>query len=432
MSYSSIDRSNLPPGLADVTDFGLVEALYGRRSRRFSMGVTSPDNPLGYASKHEPVPLTEVEELVVLNSMAGNTGWHSSIKGSPIYAPHVSNYSAAAGGRAMPSAAGYHTSELFFTNDNGTYMFPTRDAPALVDGTPRQRGVAGRRARGARQAHREAQRPADPDAAPRAVHHRPQHLVRERPGSTLIIPVGDVAQQMIALLCFLVQNRHCIYDDINDRKIPGLERFADIVDVDQPARSLSYMETYALTECTAELSCSCFAGMLMLQAMGLGGWMFDGINRFALYGAMDDPEAPGLGFSPRPARGLADPQPDGIPGVYEGLSPPHYPDMRAAVEAFAERKFGPGGPYNPDTPGPWKDSRRVRSSAQVHSEEFKDCVGVMAQYIYDTFGKFPGTVPTIFSMTFLQAHHLDIDYYDELFEPDYLLDTHRSHMERWH
>ena len=41
-------------------------------------------------------------------------------------------------------------------------------------------------------------------------------------------------------------------------------------------------------------------------------------------------------------------------------------------------------------------------------------------------------MPTIFSMTFLQAHHLDMDYYDELFEPDYLLDTHRSHLERWH
>ena len=53
--------------------------------------------------------------------------------------------------------------------------------------------------------------------------------------------------------------------------------------------------------------------------------------------------------------------------------------MRAAVEAFAERKFGPGGPLHPDTPGPWKESTRVRSSAQIHSEEFKECVTIMAQ-----------------------------------------------------
>lgn len=30
------------------------------------------------------------------------------------------------------------------------------------------------------------------------------------------------------------------------------------------------------------------------------------------------------------------------------------------VEALCERKFGSGGPFHADTPGPWKDSRKVR------------------------------------------------------------------------
>ena len=51
------------------------------------------------------------------------------------YAPHLSNYSGAAGGRTFPSAAGFHTSELFFTDDEGVYLFETRDAPALVERT---------------------------------------------------------------------------------------------------------------------------------------------------------------------------------------------------------------------------------------------------------------------------------------------------------
>ena len=50
--------------------------------------------------------------------------------------------------------------------------------------------------------------------------------------------------------------------------------------------------------------------------------------------------------------------------------------MRDAVEALCERKFGPGGPFHRETPGPWKDSPRVRSSPQVHSEEFRDCVAL--------------------------------------------------------
>ena len=31
------------------------------------------------------------------------------------------------------SAAGFHTAELFFTDDSGVYLFATRDAGALVD-----------------------------------------------------------------------------------------------------------------------------------------------------------------------------------------------------------------------------------------------------------------------------------------------------------
>jgi len=53
--------------------------------------------------------------------------------------------------------------------------------------------------------------------------------------------------------------------------------------------------------------------------------------------------------------------------VMESFCPPHYPDMRRAVEAVVQRKFGLGGPFHRDTPGPWKDSAKVRSSAQVHS-----------------------------------------------------------------
>jgi hypothetical protein len=38
------------------------------------------------------------------------------------------------GRRGAPSsAAGFHTAELFFTDDSGVYFFPTRDAGALVD-----------------------------------------------------------------------------------------------------------------------------------------------------------------------------------------------------------------------------------------------------------------------------------------------------------
>ena len=41
-----------PPGLQDVLKFPLIEALYGRRARRFSLGASIPDGPMEFTSRH--------------------------------------------------------------------------------------------------------------------------------------------------------------------------------------------------------------------------------------------------------------------------------------------------------------------------------------------------------------------------------------------
>ena len=128
-----MDKKIYSPGLKTALEFPLVEALFGRRARRFSLGASIPDGPLAFASRHEPMPLSELEQMMVLTAAAGNTGWHHMIYRHARYAPHLSNYSAAAGGRTFPSAAGFHTSEVFFTNDDGVYLFETRNAPAFVE-----------------------------------------------------------------------------------------------------------------------------------------------------------------------------------------------------------------------------------------------------------------------------------------------------------
>ena len=133
-------------------------------------------------------------------------------------------------------------------------------------------------------------------------------------------------------------------------QVPGLAAFRDLVDVDAPL-PLTFLEQYSLTEATAELATSAYAGTLLLQAMGLGGWMFDGIDRLTMLGASGDPEVPGLAFRFDTDPRWPLPNPTGLTGVFEAFCPPHYPDMAAAVEAFAEHKFGPGGVYHPDTPG---------------------------------------------------------------------------------
>ncbi|MFI0470953.1 hypothetical protein ACH347_43425 [Saccharopolyspora sp. 5N102] len=421
---------NFETALAELADFPLVEAIFGRRSRRFALGDEIPDGPLAYRSRHEPVPLTDLERMLVLSAMGGTTGWHYSITRHARYAPHVSNYAGAAAGRTFPSAAGIHTAELFFTDDSGLYFFPTRDAGALVD--PAVEEVTPELVV---ERHRERLRRLSPGRL---------HLPAEEPyleghntwcvnvpGSLLVIPVADIAQHLIAILCFFAQNGYAIYDDVNDRELPGLAEFGGLVDVEEPF-PLTFTEQYALTEATAELASACYAGVLMLQAMGLGGWMFDGIDRFAMLGASGDPAVPGLGFRYDEDERWPTPNPTGREGVFEACCPPRHRDMAAAVEAFAERKFGPGGPFHRDTPGAWTDSPGFRGSALVHDDEFKACVSLQAQYVLDTFGKFPGTVPTVFIMNYVQAHHLDLDFYDRFFKPGAYLHTHATHMQKWH
>jgi hypothetical protein len=178
--------------------------------------------------------------------------------------------------------------------------------------------------------------------------------VVNRPSTLLVIPVGDLAQHTLLGLCYFLQNGSVIRDDINGRPIPGIEKFKGIVNVEN-TWPLTFVEQWAMTEVTAELATSCYAGVLMLQAMGLGGWMFNGIDPFSVLGASGKPEVPGLRF-----RFDVDdrwPYPNYRARQRDGrCRPPHYTDMSAAVEAVCERKFGLGGPFHPETPGPWKDS----------------------------------------------------------------------------
>ena len=62
--------------LRDLQEFPFVDALFGRRSRRFFRGAEIPDGPLAYKSRYEPLPLTELERLLILTATGGNTGWH--------------------------------------------------------------------------------------------------------------------------------------------------------------------------------------------------------------------------------------------------------------------------------------------------------------------------------------------------------------------
>lgn len=426
-----MDNLEFPPGFEDMLQFSLFDALSGRRSRRFFLGAEIPDGVFAFKSKYNPMPLSKLETLLLVLASGGNTGWHHMIHRGKLYAPHLSNYSGAAGGRVFPSAAGFETSKTFFTNDDGVYLLDVRDAPALTnknnDGSIEIKDLL--------KAHEnqiiklQETRLDIPAQPPYVEEHNT--WVFNKPGTLVVIPVGDLSMHVLLGICYMLQNGLVLRDDIHQCSIPGIEKFKSIVDVNN-YWNITFLEQWSLSELSVELGCSCYAGVLMLQAMGLGGWMLNGVDPFSVLGASQSDGVMGLGFQYEEDNDWPYPNPTGLTNFMQGYCPPHFDNMHAAVEALCQRKFGPGGPFHANTAGPWKDSEKVRSAALPHSEAFKACVAHQAQYIYDTFGKFPGTVPSMFVIMYLQAHHLDLDFYNHFYDPGAYLKSHADHMSKWH
>ncbi|WP_431815669.1 hypothetical protein [Gordonia jacobaea] len=419
--------------LADLTSFPLLGAITGRRSRRFPVGGEIPSGELAFASRKPVQPLSDTERAIVLAAVTGVTGWNFGISHHPGYAPALPNYSGTATGRTFPSAAGFHTTEFFFTDDSGTYFLSSRDAQPrgelpeegkasdtdieswLAETVGRYRKISDERI-----------------YLPREEPYLEGHntWIANHPGSLLVIPIADLAQHFIANVAFFLQNGYGLYDDINGREIPG-GTDSSLRHAGDPF-PLSFVEQYTLAEASAELITAAYNGHLILGALGLGGWTFDGIDRLSILGASGDPAVPGLGFEVQTDDRWALPNPTGLPGVFETLSRPHVADAAEAVSRFTERKFGPGGPFHPDTPGPWSDNPRVRGLAARYDDDFVRLLTEQISYVDDTFGKIPGTVPTVHILNYLQAQHIDTDFYDHHFGPGAYLDTHRDHDRTWH
>lgn len=419
--------SPLSRGLVEATNFPLIEALHGRRSRRFAKGASIPAGPLAYTSRHAPEALDPAEQMLLISSIAGNTGWVNLFAHHPNYAGSLPNYTSAAGGRSFPSSAGFNTTEFFFTDDTGVYFLPTRDmTPAPESGAVNlQAWIDAHKARIVKLADGRMNIPA---AMPYMEGHNT--WCANVAGSTLVWPVADVAQHVILFLLYLVQNGTGIYDNINGRQIPGLERFAHRLNM-EVAYPMTYLEQGALTDVAVETGTSCYAGALMLQALGLGGWMYTGINPAVILGASGDPEVPGLGFRFEMFDGNPLPHFTGLPGVFEAHVPPHHADMRAAVEAVVQRKFGANGPFDPKQDGPYRENEAVRSAGAKIDAEAIEITTIMADYVFSTFGRFPATVPAVFLNTYLQAHRLDTEFYDTHFGPGAYLRTHAEHDHNW-
>jgi hypothetical protein len=414
--------------------YPLMSAIFGRRARRFGLGMEIASGPLAFKSRHAPLPLSQLERAVLLASATGVTGWSFGVPHGPDRPDEHAHYSLRYTGRTTPTAGGFGTPAMLMTDDDGTYLVNTRDVEperlSAFDGLENdvERIVA------VAQAHTVKLSSKRLDLPPAPPHMlEPNLWMANKPGSTLFMPIADAAEQVLALMAMVIGNGNVVVDDEAGRPAGDLGRFVRSGLLDAEKRvPLSVFLQMAYEANTSELAFMGHNIVLAMQAIGLGGLYFNGMNRWSILGAFAEQGIAGFGFRFQRDERWTLPNPVGLDGHYEAMCPPYHKDMRAAVVAFVARKFGKGGAYDPARSGPWKDTPGIRRGVSPYGDEFIDCMAEVATYIHEKYGRFPGTFTTIVLTGFVQAVHADTEFYDAHYASGAYLDSHAEHMGRWH
>jgi hypothetical protein len=425
-----------PADLLDqVWEYSLFEALYGRRSRRFALGFEMTEGPFKYKSQRAPMPLSDIEEALLVAAGIGFSGIALWDQSRPL--PYR-----AGDGRTYPSTSRGRRTALFFTNDHGVYVI---DPVAASGSKLREVGTPDQREKilALYREHRRELRRGRLDI-PRRVPPLSGHNLWDSnmPGSTLFMPVCDVSVSLIGLIAQFVDRRlerfaakdgrgmH-IVDDRYGFRPAGTERWVKSGFLDEDTiLPLTHLERQACYFMFSEPAVICQNMFLATEALGFGGWMHCGFLSREVFEE--------VGFTtviPRETPVLANPV--GLDGVFQAYCPPYFPNMDAAVDAVLSplsRNSSVSSEIGAP-PGPVPDlisDAEHRDGAVEISDEGIACTKAVCNYIYDTYGRFPGGVDAMHLMWFMQAHHLDTDFYDKFFRPDAYGPTHAAHMATWH
>jgi hypothetical protein len=417
--------------------YPLFDAILQRRARRFPLGATMPGQGQAFVSPHAPLPLDPVEEALLI--LAG-TGVSGIALGDLPFVDDTGetlcgNTMLQFAGRVYASACGSHGTELFYTNDCGVYMVQQRQVqPSRMQ----EYAQADDRQRLAQSLQEhivtlQQQRLAIPRRSPALLAFNQWNV--NVSGSTLFMPITDVTLGYINMLVLLFEAPHrlYIYDDLNNAE--PLKHWADAGKLNRNIPyPLSLLERSVAQQFVAVEQALMLQNMyLVLQAMGLGGWMFGAGSPLIVLGGTS---RSGLGFRfVQPPAGSKNglPNPVGLDGLFEAYCPPYYPSMDAAVDAVVAMKWGRGGIFTKDGgPGPFRQRQVLQDEVPVSPDEVVQITKDLCHYIYATYGRFPAQLDAMNMCMWLQAHHLETDYYDHFMQPGAYHDAIANHMHVWH
>jgi len=424
------------PEVEAAWNFPLFEAMMGRRSRRFGFGMELEYGPFTYKSEKEPFPLSEDETAILVAAATGLTGailCEGDTQGGMVKSV----------GRTHPSAVGAHRTQLFFTNDDGLFLYQgTKHKMSKMKEYETEEDRNKIRGFYDEYTVKISEGRFDlPQAEPGLFAHN--LWVTNTPGSTLFMPVTDVSQDLIRLMVNMCDSKggarysktggYYIVDERKGMRAAGCEKWAENGLLNKEnILPLGRLEKIIVSWLCAEGAMMGTLMQLAMAATGIGGWLHGGFTPLVVMGGT--PICKGLGMRFITPKEDPFPNPVGLDGYFEGFCPPYYKDMNAAVEAAVE---GMGEKLDD-----W-EKRGMVLPHKVSNEEFEkavpgvsdegiECVKDICTYIFEEYGKFPAFNDTMHLLYFIQAHHLDTDFYDKYFKEGAYLENHKHHFDMWH
>lgn len=440
-----------------------LELAASRRTRRFALGSTMPPGgPLAHKSTSAPEPLSLKEEAALVIAGVGITG--AALAELPFQdGPNGGGKILGSfAGRMVSSPDSVHAVSLILINDDGAWFIKrpqnldAASMKALADDLRRPGGLQGD---ALLDIYKEMRVPMEVEGLagnrpglPKSSAYTPNfnQWADNNPGSTYILPVIELSEMYLSSL-FVGLDKDMGYflrDDRNNWEPAGIAEYArstgkgELRD-DDPARvfSVSYLESLITMLTTAELGGVLHNMNLMAHALRIGGWPhFAGHPAWLLRLGF---ESDNKDLRPRLSDRLGPKQAPNdhlkVPVVYalknkkatngsdqfliRSYHPRNYGESaKETVMAFVNRKFGsvdePLGKLRPGGgPSAWRQEVSVKSAIPEYSEVQIKAAIAHVDYMYRNYGRFPGCLGPITSLTAFQAHRIDPEFYSKFYKP---------------
>lgn len=447
--------------------FSLLSTI---RTRRFGLGYRSEtgeeemqawssrqtvkqrEGPLAYASQHEPVRLTEVEEALLAWAALGPNG----IVTADIPAEGDLSSLIHWAGRTVPASSNSWGVDLFVINDDGVFVYRPgleRMAPVEISGPEDYWKILHwyRSGRTKISNHR-------PDigwfTSPPGTHNvntmGAQQYNMNRPGSTWFLPVGDVGLEWVNLLLSSYQFSGFYLQDPDTDKPAGCDQWIrpGFLEVGFP---IPTFDELALMLHSTEAACVVENLRLANEALGLGAWVMGGYSDDLVLGAYPE-VAKGMGFSFLERQPAKNPSRtatcQGLKGVLEAhMTPsPWFPNAEALVTHVVNMRYERGAVLSRDenwgerAQGPYNEAtlEKVLESPRSYIPDWVISAAIdTVKYVVEKYGCAPGIINPVRAKFSCQSHHVDLDYYRHFhaspggqpyMAPNQLL----SHFGNWH